>query len=183
MAAGEAMLPAETMDSFREAMYMTKPDFEENKISEYRMSYNEMLIALAIAQCLSNGGEHDRAAYMVQSMLNSRENARASEEDKAILFPTLHYTLSNILNNAGRYKEALKACENAIEVCREYNNLRRMPEMLFCLAYCYHKLGEEEHIYKTHLLRAYHTAYAIGNNETALTIKKDALKYYGITLP
>jgi len=173
----------EIINSLLKAMFMSKPNFDESKISGYRLTYNEITIALFIAQCLSALKEYDRAIAMVQSMIDSRESAKVSEEDKIILFPSLYYVLSCLLRNTGRYKEALKACDNAVEACREYNNLRYIPEMLFCIADCYHKLGEEEHIYKTYLVRAYHVAYAIGRNKVAATIKDDALKYYNVMLP
>jgi len=173
---------AETIDALLKAMHMSKPSFDESKISEYRMSYNEIHIALSMAGCLSTLGEHDRAVSIVQSMITGRENNKVSEEDKIVIFPSLYFMLSQILRNAGRYKEALKACESAVETCREYNNLRRIPEMLCCMASCYHKLGEEAHIVKTHLVRAYHVAYGIGRNDVAAIIKKDALKHYNVVV-
>ena len=51
------------------------------------------------------------------------------------------------------------------------------------MADCYYKLEEEEHIYKTYLVRAYHVAYGIGRNDAAAMIKKDAMKYYSVTVP
>ena len=173
----------QAIDSLHKAILMSKPNFDESKISEYRMSYNEVHIALCMAGCLSAMEEHDRAISIVQAMINSRENCKVSEEDKATLFPSLYFFLSGALRNAGRYKDALRACDNAVEVCREYNNLKRIPEMLYYMADCYHKLGEEEHIIKTHLVRAYHVAYGIGRNDAAASIKENALKNYGVTVP
>ena len=180
----ETTVPSvEMLDALLKAMRISKPHFEETGISEYRMTYNEISIALFMAECMAALGEHDRAAAMVQSMINNRENNRTSEEDKTILFPSLFFVLSRILRSAGKYRDALRACDNAAEACREYNNLRNIPEILCLMADCYHKLGEEEHIYKTHLIRAYHVAYGIGRNDAAAAIKKDALKNYGIVVP
>jgi len=175
--------PVEKVDALYKVMAMSKPHFEEDKISEYRMTYNEITIALGMTEYLTFLGEHDRAISIIQSMINSRESARASEEDKALLFPSLFFSLSRALKKAGKYKEALKASSSAIETCREYNNLKWIPEMLFFMADCYHKLGEEEHIYKTQLVRAYHVAYGIGRNDAAATIKKDAMEQYGVIVP
>ena len=112
--AGITVPSAETIDALLEAMYMSKPHFNEAQISEYRMTYNEISIALCMAECLAALGEHDRAVSMVQAMIGRRENNRTSEEDKAILFPGLYVVLSRILRSAGRYKEALRACDNAV---------------------------------------------------------------------
>lgn len=174
--------PHEALEELQKAMGMSKPNFDETMIAQYRMTHNEIFIALTIAQCLSAMGAHDRAVSMIQAMIEGRENAKVSEEDKTVLFPSLYYVLSHILSSTGRFKEAIKACNNALEVCREYNNLKNVPEILLCLASCYHQLGEEEHIYKTYLVRAYHCAYAIGKNTVANEIKNEADKTYGITI-
>jgi len=164
-------------------MRISKPYFDERKVSEYRMTSIEISIALCMAECLEAMGEYDRAITMLQGIIENRESARASEEDKANIITSLYFVLSRILKTAGKYKDALKACDHAIEISRSYNNFRHIPQMLFCLADCYYKLGEEEQIYKTHLLRAYHSAYAIGRNELAATIKEDSLKNYGVVVP
>jgi len=174
---------AKMLADLLEAMHMSRPGFDENKISEYRMSYNEINIALNIAMYYAALKEHNRAILIVQSMINNRENAKVSEDDKAIIFPPMYLTLSHILRNAERYREASRACVNALDICREYNNLKRVPEMLYSIGDCYYKLEEEEHVYKTHLVRAYHVAYGIGRNDAAVKIKKDALEHYGVTIP
>ncbi|MCL2527070.1 MAG: tetratricopeptide repeat protein [Defluviitaleaceae bacterium] len=174
---------AEGLNQLLTAMHMSKPAFDESRIHEYRMSYNEIQIALGMAGCLAAMKEYHRAISMVQSIIDTSENSKVSEEDKVSIFPALYFMLAQVLTSAGRYKEALKACDKAVEISRDYNNLRRIPEMLFCMADCYFKLGEEEHIYKTHLVRAYHVAYGIGRNDAAAFIKKEAHERYNITVP
>jgi len=174
---------AEEVDSLLKVMHMSKPNFDENRISEYRMTYNEIMIAIYMAQCLTVMGEHERAILMIKSMIDSRENAKVSEEDKVALFPSLYHALSNAYRVASKYKEALYSCQTAIDTSREFNNLLRIPEMLFLMAVCYFKLGEEDHIYKPHFVRAYHVAYAIGRNKAAITIKEDAHKNYNVVIP
>ena len=173
----------EKLVALHDDMRTSKPNFDEHKISEYRMTYNEISIALCIAECLEAMGECDRAITMLQAMIKSRENVRASEEDIGNVLTSLYFVLSRILRTAGRYKEALRACNHAIDFCQSYNNYRHIPQMLFCMAGCLYNLGEEEHIYKTYLIRAYHSAYAIGRNEIAVKIKEDALKNYGVVVP
>jgi len=174
---------ASVIDALAKVMHIFKPSFDESKIAEYRMSYNEIHIALSMAECYAALGKHDKSISMVQAMINSRENNQVSEEDKNVIFPSLHFTLCRVLLNAGKHKEALRACDDAVEVSREYNNLVRIPEMLFYMANCYHKLGEEEHIIKTHLVRAYHVAYSIGRNEIAARIKEKALEHFNVVVP
>jgi len=92
----------------------------------------------------------------------------------------LMFNLSTMLGRSEKYKESLKYCTDALEICREYNNLRYVPWILYNMASCYRLQGEEVQIYKTHLVRAYHCAYAIGDKEATQVIKDDAEKSFGI---
>ena len=172
--------PAKVLAAYADVMRISKPDFDESRIGEYRMTYNEIHIAAGMAECYAAQGEFGRAVDMVQGMINTRQKRQVSEEDKAVVLPFLHIILAGVLRRADRCKEALAACREAVDICREYNNLRRIPEMLVLLADCYHKLGEEEHVYKTHLVRAYHAAYAMGRNDLAKAIKGKALELYHV---
>ena len=164
-----------------EIIKMSIPNFDETKISEYRLTYNEIYTITELSTRLSKIGQKDRAIAITEAVIESRENSRTSEEDRAKLFPALLFNLSNYLGQSGKIKEALKVCSRAIEVCREYNNLKFVPEILFNMAYSYHALGEQEQVYKIQLVRAYHCAYAMGENETAKLIKKYAEEDFGIS--
>jgi len=165
-----------------DAICLSIPHFDELMISEYRLTHNEIYILIEIAGCLSRMGEKERAINIAQSIVESRENSRTSEEDRAKLYPAVMFNLSNYLGQSGRTKEALKVCSSAIEICRENSNLKPVPHLLLNIASCYHILGEQEHVYKTYLIRAYHAAYAYGDYELGQRIKKYAEEDFGISI-
>ena len=173
----------QALDILYKAIQMSIPDFNENNVSEYRLTYNEIYIITGIAIRLNSMGERDRSINLTRSIIESRENSRVSEEDKADIFPALMANLSTMLGVTGKFKESLTCCNQALEICREYNNLRFIPNILYNIASCHRKMGEEEQTYKPYLVRAYHCAYAIGNNVVANIIKSDAEKNFGIALP
>ena len=88
--------------------------------------------------------------------------------------------ISTMLGRIGEYKESLKYCEEAIDISTEYNNLRVVPWLLYNMASCHRMLGEEEQIYRTYLVRAYHCACAFKDFEAAQIIKIDASNDFGI---
>ena len=110
------MSPKEALEELYRAMHMSRPDFDEKSVIEYRMTYNEIHIACEIANNLDNLGEIDRAEAFYKGMIASRENIRASEEDKAALLPAVMFNLSTILGKSGKLKEALKLCNQALEL-------------------------------------------------------------------
>ena len=137
---------------------------------------------MSIAACYSNMGNKEKAIYITESLVDSRKRARTSEEDRANFFPALLFSLSNLYGQEGRIKESIKACEQGLEVAREYNSLNFIPRLLHNLATGLRRIGEEEQIYKPHLIRAYHCAYAIGQTQIAKGIKEDAEKRFNIVI-
>jgi len=164
----------ETLEGLQEAIKMSRKDFDESKVEEYHLTYNEIYILIGIADRLDSLGETGRAIKLYEAMVEGRENAITSSEDRATLFPPLLFNLSNLLRKSGDTKEALRYSNIARDICIEYNNLRLIPRILFSMAKCYYEAEEDEGIYKTYLIRAYHSAYAIGNNELGSSIKKYA---------
>jgi len=177
----EDMLHEQAIENLHNALEMSIKKFDETKIDKYRLTYNEIYIIALIASKLFSAGEQERAIALMQSLIENRENVRANEEDKAYLFPWMAFILSNFLGKAKKYKECLKICNIGIEVSREYRRFWWTPSLIYNMAASYDLLGEEEHIWKTHLIRAYHCAYAMGRNELAQMIKKDAEKK-GVTV-
>jgi len=164
----------EAVEGLREAIKMSRIDFDEDQISKYRLTYNEIFLLIALGSRLCELGELDRAIKMYKAIIEARENANTSAEDKGTLFPPLLFNLSTLLRESRRLNEALKYSNMAREMCIEYNNMRLMPRILFIIAKSLLEMKEEENVYKTYLVRAYHCAYAIGDNETGASIKKYA---------
>jgi len=173
--------PEQILEELKAAIHMSIPKFDEGTIAEYRLTYNEVNILCLMATNLRKLGETERAISINEAIIKNRENIRASEEDKAKLLPAIMFNMSNLLGQSGKHKEALKYCNTALDISREYNNLLSVPGILYNTACSLKLLGEEERVYKPHLQRAYHCAYAIGDTENANIIKNDAEKYFGIT--
>jgi len=173
--------PEQAIGKIYDALHVTKPDFDESKIVEYHLNYNEICLIVALGSQYSKQKKSERAIDLNKAIIDSRENIKATEDDKAMLYPSLMFNICNLLGRVERYEESLEYCRMALKVCREYNNLRLVPQILYNMATGYQLIGEEEKIYKPYLVRAYHTAYGIGALRRAAKIKKDAEVHFGIT--
>jgi len=170
----EEISDEEALKILFEALRMTREEFDENNISEYRLTHSEVSLLIAVASRLDNMGQMDRAIKIYQAMIDRRKDTHISAENKAALFPVLLFNLSTLLGKSGRLREAIKCANDAWETSIEYNNLYQIPQILYNIAKCYYLLGEEERVYVAYFIRAYHNAYAIGNNKWGAFIKKYA---------
>jgi transcriptional regulator with XRE-family HTH domain len=172
----------DAIEKLKDVMCMSITDFDESKILEYRLTNNEVNIITDLASRLSAIGETSRALALQKALIQNIENSYLTEDDKADLLPSLMSNHSTTLGKAGKFKECKKICEEAIEICKEYNNLFFVPKILYVLANSIKDLGEEEQIFKPYIVRAYIFANTIGDFDMAKHIKKDAEKEFGIII-
>jgi len=112
---------------------------------------------------LHETGETHKTIALPEAIVESRENIRASEDDKATLLPPLLSGLSTFYGRTGKIKKFLEICNVALEVSRKYNNLKYVPGIIYNIACGKRRLGEEEHILKGYLVEAYYCARAIAD--------------------
>jgi len=163
-----------------EALHEPRESFEPEKILKRRLTYNEVYILSEISSEYFDMGDYDEAINITQALIDSRENSRTSEDDRAKLLPVLMFNLSNYLGKAGRIKESLEVCEQAVKLCREYSEYRCMPQLLHNMATGFRLIGEKENIYRPILMRAYHTACAFWEFDVVKLIEKEAEEKFGI---
>jgi len=162
------------------AMHICRPDFDEAKVSEYLLTYNEISIIIGIAIHAGALGDVERSVALHKAVIDNREKIRASDEDKARFLPILMSNLSTILGRAGRYEESLEYCHKALDASRKYGNFHMIPNILVNMASGYRLTGEEERVYMTYLNRAYQCALAFGSQKNIDIIKKTAEESFGV---
>ena len=172
----------DAIKKLQKTLKMTIPEFDETKISNLRLLYNELMILSNIASRLFAIGETQRAITIVQSIVNAKLNHRIFASDLAAALPSLYYNLSNFYGKIDKIEESLEACETALKMCHKANDYRLVPKILLNMATCTQLMGEEEQIWKTYLVRAYHTAYGHGNTAFAKRIAGYAEEDFGITI-
>ena len=170
------------MDELFAAIRMSIPDFDENKIAEYDMNYNELYISTSIANILDKIGERDRSIALAEKLIENKENFcfRISEKDEAALLTLLMKNLSTSLRKKGKIQESLKISDEALRISRESQHYKYIPLLLHNVAHCQKALGEDEEIYKQNLTTAYYCSRSMDDDEDTTMIKNDAEKNFGI---
>jgi len=176
----ESLSGEEAIEEFYKVLRMSNPSFNEDKLDEQRLYYQEIWTLVSIASRSNKIGDREKAIYITESLLRNRENFKTSEDDKAIILPTLFFNLSNYYGKSDKIKDSLRTAEKGLVVCQENNNFRLIPELMLNIATSHRLMGEEERKYKPYLVRAYHCALGMGRGEIAAFIKKDAEDNFGI---
>jgi len=172
----------EAIDGLWQALSMTKANFEEANLKEYRLTFNEIAIISEIAVRLYETEEKSRAITMLQDLEQNIEESFTTEEDRALLLPPLLFDLSNMLGDFDRNEESIEICEKALRIGKSNSNFRFHPKIHYNMARRKLKLGEERCIWEPLLVRAYQGALMQGDGLAAKTIKEDANTNFGISL-
>ncbi|MCL2840638.1 MAG: helix-turn-helix domain-containing protein [Defluviitaleaceae bacterium] len=178
----EEMKAEQAIFELEETIKITFKDYDESQVNGKHMTYHEIKIATEIAFKLNQLGEHDRGIALLKAILEGRENAKTTEDDKRILFPSLMYNLAGFLREAERMEEAIETSNETLKICKKYKSYKSVPWIHYNIACCQRALGEEEYLYKNHLQLAYYCARAHGDNQSATIIKKDAEESFNIFL-
>ncbi|MCL2620622.1 MAG: helix-turn-helix domain-containing protein [Defluviitaleaceae bacterium] len=176
----DALSDEDKLAGFYKVLKMSKPNFDESKLAEYRLTYQEIRILIIIAVLSGKMKDFDKAIYITKTLIENRENFRTSEDDKMFFFPLLFFNLSNFYGKADKIKDSLWACDEGIKASLKYANYRFLPQLTLNKASGMYLLGEEEEMYKPLLVRAYYTALTHQNDKTANLIKSEAKEEFGI---
>jgi len=164
---------------------MSLKNFDKDKISTYRLTSNEIIIISFIAiTLLRDKGEVQSSIAILRDLVDSRENFLLSAEESRFIYPPLAFSLSNFLGKAGSYEEAFKVCHQAIDICKEVNDFRLIPNLKYNLAFSgyYAKIYDEAAL-KELLLEAFYTAKAFGRHDLAKILAEDIKESLGIEIP
>ena len=175
------MTPEDAIGEARKALEISIPDFREADISQYALTYNEISFLLLMASKYSQQENYEKAIHINEGILKARERFRVTPDDVAAVMPVLVFNLSNLYGKSKDYRTSLKYSAQALDMCKGYNNLYLVPEVLHNMALDYVDLGEPEDMYKPLIKRAYYSARAHSNNELANKIKKYAEEKLGIS--
>jgi len=179
-ATDETISDEQAIENLIEAMCICRPNFDESKVAEYHLTYNEINILGAIAVRASKIGNIEQSINLYKALIDNRENIKASDEDMWGVIPNLMSGLTTLLGRAKRYKESLDYCNKALEASRKSGYLLTLPGILVNMASGYQLIGEPKEVYLTYLYRAYQCALAFGDERYIKSIKKTAEKSFGI---
>ena len=149
---------AELSERLLHALSLTMPNFDEQKISDYMISSEEISLLNMLS---ASYGDLERRVNILYGVKKSMDKYYLDKYEKSRGYTLTLYNLSSALGYSGRHKEALEVCNIAIKYCVDHKRLYLLPHLKFNKACALFYLGDTE-TYKQLVVDA---IYALRNNE------------------
>jgi len=165
--------PSKIREILLDALKISIPNFDEERISEYWLSQITFGIIDKIAIVYNTENEVDKAINLRKMLWDNLKNQYRDHALKAKLTPSLAYNLASGLHKAAKYEEAIDLCDEGIKSLRHVNSIRVLPLIMLIKAYCLYEIGDTQ-ICKKLLRQSYYSNEMLGRFDILEIIKNYA---------
>ena len=112
---------------------MTRPSFDENKISEYTLFHDEILLLDLMAAAVASPEMEsmlDRAINILRQLEINMSREKGCNKEFISTYLRVLYNLTKYLGMSKSYKKAIPLCDKGIELCRIHNQWLNYPRFL-----------------------------------------------------
>ena len=164
-----------------EAIKMFIPAFEEKNIEKYLLTKCDIKIINMIAILYHNDNKIEKAIDLMKRLKANFDRQYVDPKHKGSHYPLIMYNLSKYLGMAGHTNEAIKICDEGIDVCIETRIMSMLPSIAYNKAVSLLKLGDDASA-ATLYTQAYHSALLQKEFRFAKHVKDNAQDELGIIL-
>ncbi len=161
----------EILRMIEEAINLTIPNFGEENIRTYLLSFNEISLIEQLAFIHRRKGNMQKAIGIFYSLIESLDKYYFDEYEKSKAYCLTLYNLSSHLGQIENHNEVLKVCDLGIQYCRKHSRLRILPNIAFNKACALYFLDEKSE-YKELIIQAYYSSLLHGDVEKANKMKQ-----------
>lgn len=162
-----------------QAIGLTIPDFDLERIGTHLYTVDEMKIINQIAGVYSDIGQNKKAADIYYQLLKYVQKHQQETVISSGMLPMILGNYARTLDLCGYYKDAVDYAQRGIEACVRYGHYQMLYACLAIQAESYHFMEQDEKS-----AEAYHEAYylckVIGRKESMLAIQEEAKNYIGL---
>ena len=169
----------EQLDMLLEAIRLTVPRFDLDKIESFLYSFDEIKIIDQIGNIYAHAGQQKKAIDIYSRSLQyvQQHNSNITQSTGQLTLVAYNYALE--LDVCHLYQDAVEIAELCRQTCVDYGHYQFLPGALHIMAECYHFMGDDEKS-KDLYLQAYGIYKAIGNEHDLLLLKKDVREQLGV---
>ena len=172
----------EKLELLLQALCLTIPDFDLEKIGTHLYTVDEIKLINQIAGVYADLGQHKKAADLYDRLLNYVQKHQQEAVISSGMLPMVLGNYARALDLCGDYAEAVDYAQQGVEACVRYGHYQMLYACLAIQAECYHFLKQD-----AKSAEAYHEAYylckIIGREESLRAIQEEAKNYSGLEFP
>lgn len=172
----------ERLDMLMEAIRLTVPRFDIEKIGLFRYSINETTIINQIAEAYANTGEREKAAGIYSQLLDYIASHDQKLPGFANHFCLVSHDYAINLALSKQYAEAAALAEHGWELCVTYGEYQFLAGFLAILAECSFFLGQKEKSAKLYC-QAYCLYDATADDRNRETMRREIGERLGMKPP
>lgn len=172
----------ERLEMLMEAIRLTVPRFDLDKIGLFRYSINETTVINQIAEAYANAGEKEKAAGIYSQLLDYIESHDQKLPGFANHFCLVSHDYAINLALSRQYAEASALAERGWELCVAYGDYQFLAGFLAILAECSFFLGEKEKSAKLYC-QAYCLYDATADDRNRETMRREMRERLGLKPP
>lgn len=162
-----------------QALDMTHPNFDLEKIERCLLSIEDMKSLNQIAITYSETGERRFAIRIYEQLMKYPRNRLFNNEALLSVTPLLCYNFSRLLGKERRYEECIEIAQYGYDISLKYDKARLLGGLLLNIGYSLEKLGRKEESMK-YLKASYHAYCLIGWEKEAQNVKNYIKEIFGI---
>ena len=162
-----------------QALDMTHPNFDLEKIERCLLSIEDMKSLNQIAITYSETGERRFAIRIYEQLLRYTKRRLFNNEALFSVLPMLCYNYSRLLGRERRYEECIEIAQYGYDISLKYDKARLLGGLLLNIGYSLEKLGRKEESMK-YLKASYHAYCLIGWEKEAQNVKNYIKEIFGI---
>lgn len=165
-----------------EALRLTVPKFDLEKIEGRRYSVDETRLINQIAQAYFNEGEHAKALELYGQLFDYVRKHDDHLSNFAPHFTLIAYSYARELGLCARYQASIEIAERGRRVSVDYVYYQFLPGFLAIMGECYYRLGEEEKSKKL-CVQAHYIYEAMGDERNLALIDPDIKSRFQFEFP
>jgi len=125
-----------------QALLITRPNFDEHKISSYILSLDELWLINQIAVAYILMGVIEKAADIFIALKMLIEKRFVEGDDLINIYSSVIYNLSKCFGILEKYEECIDVCLIGLDWCKRHRNSYHYPLLLSTKALCLLHIGK-----------------------------------------
>lgn len=169
----------EQLDILLEAIRLTVPRFDLDKIESFLYSFDEIKIINQIGNAYAEAEQHKKAIDVYSRLLRYVQTHNSNITQSTGQLVLVAYNYARELDACQLYKDAIEIADLCRQTCINYGHYQFLPGALHIMAECYHFTGDDEKSRDLYL-QAYGIYKATGNERDLQFLKEDVQAQLGI---